>query len=149
MKLTNWLSLEAIRVKAPAESWRDALRLCGDALESTGATEAAYTDQMIQAVEDLGPYIVIAPGIALAHSRPTPAVKRLGVSWVSLENPVSFGSEANDPVDLVIGLAALDHDSHLELMSAIARTISSAELLQKLRGAESAREVHNILDFEA
>ena len=76
----------------------------------------AYTDQMIETVEKMGPYIVIAPGLALAHSRPSEAVLKTGLSWVRLSTPVKFGNKANDPVSLVIGLAGHDENEHITVM---------------------------------
>ena len=66
---------------------------------------------MIETVEKMGPYIVIAPGLALAHSRPSEAVLKTGLSWVRLSTPVKFGNKANDPVSLVIGLAGHDENA--------------------------------------
>lgn len=122
--LADELSDDAIVLNAEASDWRSAIRLAGDALTATGATTDDYTAEMIAAVEKLGPYIVIAPSIALAHSRPSPAVLSTGISWVSLANPVEFGHPGNDPVRLVVGLAAVDHDSHLATMSNLAGVLS-------------------------
>jgi PTS system ascorbate-specific IIA component len=71
-RLTQLLPVDAIRIGETAADWRAAVRLAGDALVASGATTPAYTDEMVATVEQLGPYIVIAPGIALAHSRPSP-----------------------------------------------------------------------------
>jgi len=122
--LADELSDDAIVLGAEASDWRAAVRLAGAALTATGSTTDEYTAEMIRAVEDLGPYIVIAPGIALAHSRPSPAVVKTGISWVSLTEPIEFGHAANDPVRLVVGLAATDHDSHLATMSNLAGVLS-------------------------
>lgn len=146
MSLSEHLPEEAIRVRAEAADWRAAITASGEALVRAGVTDPAYTQEMIETVEKLGPYIVIAPGLALAHSRPSPAVHRAGLSWVTLARPVEFGSAENDPVDLVIGLAALDHDGHLQMMSALARVISDEDTLAALRGAADAAEVRAILD---
>ena len=72
----------------------------------------------------VGPYIVIAPGIALAHSRPSPAVLRAGISLVTLLEPVAFGHRENDPVRLVIGLAAVDEEGHITALSTLAEFLS-------------------------
>lgn len=146
MALSQWLPIEAIRTSVPATDWRSAITASGEALAASGATTDDYTQEMIETVEKLGPYIVIAPGLALAHSRPSPAVHRAGLSWVTLATPVEFGNAANDPVDLVIGLAALDHDGHLEMMSELAAVISEEETLAALRAAESAAEVQSVID---
>lgn len=122
--LADDLSDDAIVLRAEASDWRAAVRLAGDALTASGATTDDYTAEMIRTVEELGPYIVIAPSIALAHSRPSPAVLKTGISWVSLATPVEFGHSSNDPVRLIVGLAAVDHDSHLATMSNLAGVLS-------------------------
>jgi PTS system ascorbate-specific IIA component len=88
------------------------VRAAGVGLERSGAATSAYTDAMVATVEKLGPYIVIAPGLALAHARPSEAVIRTGFSWVRPAQPVEFGHAKNDPVSLVVGLAAIDHEVH-------------------------------------
>lgn len=144
--LTSHLPVEAVRTGARADDWQAALRLAGEGLVAVGATTDAYTDEMIAAVTELGPYIVVAPGLALAHSRPSPAVLRTGLSWVGLAEPVRFGHSTNDPVDLVIGLAALDHDGHLDAMSALAAVLADEDGLARLRAASDPDEVVAILD---
>ncbi len=143
--LADELDESAIRTKAPAADWREAIRLAGGALTDSGATTAAYTDEMIAAIDEHGPYIVIAPGIALAHSRPSPAVLRTGLSWVTLAEPVEFGHSVNDPVSLVVGLAALDHDGHLEVMAALAGVLADEDALSSLLAAETPAEVRERL----
>lgn len=119
-RLSALLPTAAIRLNVPAADWREAVRAAGDALVAAGITTPAYTDQMIATVEQLGPYIVIAPGIALAHARPSDAVLRPGLSWVTLAQPVRFGHKDNDPVRLVVGLAAPDSSSHVQALATLA-----------------------------
>ncbi|MCU1405303.1 MAG: ascorbate transporter subunit [Glaciihabitans sp.] len=138
-------ALSSITTHASASDWRAAIRLAGDGLVAGGATTDEYTNEMIAAVEKHGPYIVIAPGIALAHSRPSPAVLKGGLSWVSLASPVEFGHSSNDPVNLVIGLAAIDHDSHIQVMSALAGVLSDSDAMARLLAASSADEVRDEL----
>jgi PTS system ascorbate-specific IIA component len=145
MSLVEQLPENAIVTRARAADWRAAIRLAGDALVATGATTDDYTDEMIAAVDAHGPYIVVAPGFALAHSRPSPAVLRTGMSWVSLAEPVEFGSGANDPVRLVVGLAAVDHDAHLSAMSGLAAVLADEDVLNELIAATSADEVRRLL----
>lgn len=135
------LPASAIRFNVPAADWREAVRAAGDSLVTAGTTTDDYTDQMIEAIENLGPYIVVAPGFALAHARPSEAVLSTGLSWISLAEPVEFGSELNDPVTLVVGLAALDHDSHLEVMSKLARVLTNPDMLARLRASEDAEQI--------
>jgi mannitol/fructose-specific phosphotransferase system IIA component (Ntr-type) len=93
---------------------------------------------MLEAVAENGPYIVIAPGIALAHGRPSEAVLEIGLSLVTLAEPVIFGNEANDPVRLVIGLCAIDHSSHIDIMAELATFLGDSSSVNNLLNA-----VHN------
>lgn len=138
-------ALCSITTKASAKDWRDAIRLSGAGLVTGGAATADYTDQMIAAVEEHGPYIVIAPGIALAHGRPSDAVLTGGLSWVSLEKPVEFGHAKNDPVSLVIGLAATDHTTHIEVLKALAGILSKRGMLEQLVAAATEDELRSLL----
>ena len=138
-------ALCSITTKATAIDWRDAIRLSGDGLVAGGATTNDYTDQMIAAVDEHGPYIVIAPGIALAHGRPSDAVLHGGLSWVSLETPVEFGHPKNDPVALVIGLAAVDHTTHIEVLKAMAGVLSDSDARKRLEAAATSEEVRSLL----
>lgn len=143
--LVDALAENAIILGANADDWRHAVTLAGDALVASGTTTDAYTEAMISAVEELGPYIVIAPGLALAHARPSEAVLTTGLSWVALSETVEFGHEANDPVSLVIGLAATDHEGHLEVMAGLAGVLANPEHMERLRGATEPRQVRELL----
>ncbi|MFF9785254.1 PTS sugar transporter subunit IIA [Streptomyces nigrescens] len=145
LSLLDLLPEQAIRVAAQAEDWRTAVRLAGAGLAASGATTDAYTDEMIATVEGLGPYIVIAPGLALAHSRPSPAVRRTGLSWVSLQAPVEFGHEQNDPVRLVVGLAATDHTHHTTALGRLAQLLGDEGRLTELTAAPNPTAVRNLI----
>lgn len=138
-------ALVSVRTDVPAISWRDAVEECGADLAAAGVTTPDYTAEMIEAIERLGPYIVVAPGIALAHARPSPAVRRTGLSWVALREPVAFGHRKNDPVRLVIGLAAVDHDRHLEAMAGLAGLLADAEGRERLLTAAGPDEVRRLI----
>jgi len=143
--LADYLPEGAIIVGAFVEGWQDAVLLAGEALVAQGAVTNAYPQQMVQAVEDLGPYIVVAPGFALAHARPSSSVLKAAISWVNLATPVEFGNQANDPVRLVVGLAAPDHDSHIDLMSALAAVLAEPDVLDAAIRADTPAHVREVL----
>ncbi len=143
--LSSRLPLEAIRLDVRVRDWRAAVRAVGDALVAGGATEPAYTDEMIATVEALGPYIVIAPGIALAHARPSAAVRRTGFAIVTLAEPVAFGHEANDPVRLVVGLAAPDETGHVDALATLADFLADPERQRALLEARDPAAIHALI----
>jgi ascorbate PTS system EIIA or EIIAB component len=147
--ITSLLPERAIWIGARATDWRDAIRRAGEALVASGAVTDAYTDEMIATVESLGPYIVIAPGIALAHSRPSPAVLRSGLSFVTLRLPVEFGHRTNDPVRLVVGLAAPDDAGHVDALASLAELLIDDSRREALLAAGDRATVQSLIrDWE-
>ena len=139
------LADRAIVLGARATDWRDAVRLAGDALVDSGCTTPEYTEAMIRMVDDHGPYIVIAPGLALAHARPGPEVRCDGISVVTLADPVEFGHAHNDPVRVVIGLAGVAADGHLEAVAQLANAFNDAAAIPALAAATTRDAVRTIL----
>lgn len=140
-QLSELLSPSTILLDADAADWREAIRLSGELLVSTGATDPAYTEAMIRTVEEHGPYIVIAPGFALAHSRPDESVHRTGMSFVRLAEPIAFGNAANDPVTLVMALAAAASSAHREALAALAGVLADPARRSLLDAARTREDV--------
>jgi PTS system ascorbate-specific IIA component len=143
--LLEMIPEEAIRVGISAPDWRAALLACGEVMVNAGIVDPPYIDQTIATVEELGPYIVIAPGIALAHAKPSPAVRRPGFSIIVLDSPVYFGHPENDPVRLIIGLASPDPHSHVQALAAIAEMLSDDSCRAALFDATTSLDVRRVL----
>lgn len=143
--VVSLLSRSAIRLDATAQGWEDAIRQAGALLEAEGVATGDYTQAMVDSVHTNGPYIVLAPGFAFAHSRPSEAVKRTGLSWLRLAEPVEFGHKRNDPVELVVAMAAADTTEHQDAMAQLAKVVSSKQTMERLRTAPDAEAVLDIL----
>ena len=143
--LTDLLSEDRIALDVPAATWEEAVLAAGGLLEKAGVAGPAYTGSMIDNVEANGPYIVVAPGFAFAHARPSPAVHRTGLSWVRLAEPVAFGHPTNDPVDLVVALAATDDRAHATAMAELAKVVGSQDKRAALNTAATPAAVLAIL----
>ena len=74
--LRNLLTEKTIQLNVEAKNWEQAVRMGGQLLIDNGFVESRYVDAMVKAVKEMGPYIVIAPGIAMPHARPEEGVKR-------------------------------------------------------------------------
>ena len=95
-----------------ADSWQDSIRKAANLLLQENCIEERYIDSMINSVLKYGPYIVIDQGIALAHARPDDGVLKTGIAIATLAPSIIFGTE-NDPVKLMIVLAASGDDEHV------------------------------------
>lgn len=135
---------DGVELHATAVDWRAAVRLAGATLARTGAAAPEYADEMIRMIDEHGPYVVIAPGLALAHARPGPEVRADGLAVVTLSTPVDFGHPYNDPVSVVIGLAA-GYATHLSVVAALANVFNDSDAVERLAAAASAEDVRSIL----
>ncbi len=139
------LPASAIVIGADADDWRAAVTLAANALAASGAAKPEYAREMIRMIEEHGPYVVIAPGLALAHARPGPEVLADGISIVTLREPVYFGHPYNDPVRVVLGLAIATPDEHLAAVAAVANVFNDSSAIADLAAAGSAAEVQRIM----
>ncbi len=134
---------ENILVKVEADDWEETIRIAGGMLESAGSATSAYTEAMIEAIHDLGPYVVILPNFALAHAAPSEAVLEDDAALITLEKPVLFDSP-NDPVRLIIAFCSKNGKTHLDSLAEIARFLMKGDIINELADAESVGEILKI-----
>lgn len=146
--LKNIISKDAIEIGYEAIDKNDAIRRAGKLLLKTGYVEESYVEAMIQVCEELGPYIVLIPGLAMPHARPENGAKKLGISILKLKSPVVFGHPENDPVSLIIALSAPDNNSHLELLSFLSEIFMNENSLNELLLSNSTNDLYEkIMQF--
>ncbi|WP_213996414.1 PTS sugar transporter subunit IIA, partial [Tepidanaerobacter syntrophicus] len=125
----------------------EAIRKGGEVLVREGFVEPRYVDAMIKNVKELGPYIVIAPGIAMPHARPEDGVKKVCMSLVTLKEPVEFGNATNDPVRIVVSLGAADNTNHIKALSELSDFLDSKENIEKLLMCNNIKEVLELISL--
>ena len=136
-----------IKIKVDVKDYEDAIKKSGQILVDTNSIKENYINDMIEAIKKLGPYIVIAPGFALAHARPSEDVLKDDVSIITLKEPVCFNS-INDPVYVVMCLAAKNSDTHIDTMQKIATVLMKENTIENLKNANSVEEVQQIFEIE-
>lgn len=143
--LQDLLSEDNVSFRYPAETWEDVIRHGGQLMVDAGFTDSTYTEAMIDVVRDMGPYIVLAPGLAMPHARPEMGAKQVGAALVTLEKPIDFGSPENDPVSVAIFLCAPNKDEHIQLLTDIATLFEDEEFLDAAVNFESIEDVQSFL----
>ena len=144
LSLRELLPSERIGLDVKAGTWQEAVRESGKLLLESGAVTPEYIEAMVKVAEELGPYIAIAPGIALPHASTEAGAKQTALSLIKLAEPVNFGNPDNDPVRLVFGLAAVDHTTHIVALQALAELFLSKELMNQLFNAKSTMSVIDV-----
>ena len=142
--MANIIDISKMRVQVPAADWREAITLSGQVLEEIGSITHEYTENMIKAVEEMGPYMVIMPGFAIAHSAPCPAVLKEDLALITLAEPVCFGSP-NDPVTTILCVACIDRDSHMRALQTVAEALCGDGVMENLAKAQTVEELHAVL----
>lgn len=143
--LEDLLNKDVIDVNVSVDNWEDAVRYGGELLKREGVIESSYIEAMIKTVKDKGPYIVIAPGIALPHASSKDGVNHIGISLYTVKEPVIFGNSDNDPVKIVITLAAENHTNHLNALSELVNILSDNNLKSAIIQANSVKEVRRVM----
>ncbi|MEM1750349.1 MAG: PTS sugar transporter subunit IIA [Desulfurococcaceae archaeon] len=120
--IDRYLNKKFIRIVENAENWSIAVRIAMKILVDNGCVEEKYVDRAIETCKEIGPYIAIAPGIAIPHARPEDGAKDVCLCFLIVRSGVYFGSE-NDPVYLLIGFSSPDRVAHLTLIKELAELL--------------------------
>ena len=67
--LREFVEKNHFRFADEAKDWKDAIRMSCETLEADGTVEENYKEDIIACVEKYGPYIMIAPNIAMPHAQ--------------------------------------------------------------------------------
>lgn len=146
--LEELLPKERITFQESVADWREAIQVASKSLQQEGYISRNYQHAMIENIEKLGPYIVIAPGIALPHASVDDGAYRVGMSLLRLDKTVSFSSKAKDQVKLIIVLASIDSYTHINALSQLTNLIMKHHLLEQIEQAESAAEIAAMLTIK-
>lgn len=126
-----------------AKDWKDAVRMSCEVLEADGTVEANYKEDIIACIEKYGPYIVIAPNIAMPHSQEgASGVHKTAIAFMHLNTPVSF-EPGNPDLDaqLFFTLASCDPEQHLSNMQRLVEMLSNEDLVKELAEAQNTDDL--------
>jgi mannitol/fructose-specific phosphotransferase system IIA component (Ntr-type) len=130
--LRDLLNKDTIEFSVVANNWKEAITRGGEILVNSGYIKSSYIDEMIESIKLLGPYIVVMPGVAFAHAKPSASVLSNGLSLVRFETPIEFGNAKNDPVSVMFTIAAVDEKKHMDEIQALAMLLIQEENVEKL-----------------
>lgn len=99
-------------------NWRDAMRLSARPLEIYGCATPEYIEVAIGNVEKYGDYIIIGPGIALAHSNSESGALKDGLSLLVCPTGITF-SEGESVVYMIFCFVSTGKKEYLEMMKEV------------------------------
>ncbi|MBD2780589.1 PTS sugar transporter subunit IIA [Xenorhabdus szentirmaii] len=143
--LKTLLTYDVIQWVPAAKDWREAIAIACQPLIDNGSIESRYVDAIYRSHEEIGPYYVIGPGIALPHARLEQGANRLALSLTVFHEGVVFGSGHNDPIKLLIVFATTDSNSHIEVLAELAELFDDSKEISQLMYSGSQDEIFSII----
>ncbi|WP_082232795.1 BglG family transcription antiterminator [Halobacillus massiliensis] len=143
--LNELLTEKTIQFKDNVSNWEEAIKTAAQPLIDQQSIHPQYVQAMIDNVNELGPYIVIAPNIAIPHARPEAGVEQLGMSFLRLKDPVYFSEKEKHRAQLIIVLAAIDNQTHLKALAQLTELLSDEENIKKLISANDSQTVLDLI----
>lgn len=135
-----------VKLGIQAADWQDAIRQAAQPLVDQSRIRESYVEDIIQGVQEYGPYIVLAKNVALPHARPEAGAMQDAIGIATLKTPVCFGNRDNDPVKYLFCLSATDNDRHLAGLAQLAELLDNREFLDMLDHARTPDQIMEYLD---
>jgi PTS system ascorbate-specific IIA component len=142
--LISYFGAGSIVAQDTSPSFADAVSQSVSLLVASGKAQLSYVDEVLESLKTLGPYFVIAPGLALAHAKPSDSVLAPGMALLKLAQPVISGS-ANDPVSLVFSMCSPNASEHMEMLADFGQIMSTDQVMTNLLNASAVSVIEDIL----
>lgn len=144
--IRDWLTPDKINVINSIDNWKNAVRLSAELLLAQGYMAEHYIEAILKSHEELGPYYLLAPGLAMPHARPEQGALRNGLSLLHIKEGISFGSTENDPVYVIIMLCARSGNEHITMIGELAELFSDQQKLERLLKADDIKAIQAVID---
>ena len=144
--IRDWLTPDKINVINSIDNWKNAVRLSAEPLLAQGYMAEHYIEAILKIHEELGPYYLLAPGLAMPHARPEQGGLRNGLSLLHIKEGISFGSTENDPVYVIIMLCARSGNEHITMIGELAELFSDQQKLERLLKADDIKAIQAVID---
>ena len=123
------------------DDWREAIRAACAPLVADGTIQKEYVSYIIEKVEELGPYIVIAPEICIPHAERGRGVNRSAMCFMKSETPVRFHEDGEHDARIFVVLAAADDEEHIQNLMELSERLSDEETVAKLLAATTPEDL--------
>lgn len=138
----------SIKLNQTAANWEEAIKIGTDMLVASGAVEPRYYENIVSKIKELGPYIILAPGLAMPHARPEEGVIKTAFGLVTLTEPVELNGES---VSVLVTLAGSDSDTHMEGIMEITQVFDDPDSdegvnIQKFLDCKTKEDVFAVID---
>ena len=139
------VKLENVQICEKANDWREAIKISVQPLEQGGYVKSCYKDGIIENVEKLGPYIMIADEIAMPHARPEQGAIETQIGITLFREGVRFDGKETT-ARLFVTLAAKDSDSHVDALVKISELLSDDAKVEMILAAPDVQTLYHYFE---
>ncbi len=140
--LQQLLPIHHVQLQTSVSTWQQAITCAAQPLVKEGFINQRYIDDMLQAVDKNGPYIVISDQFALPHAGPSKNVFQTGLSMLCLKQPVNLlGKE----VSIIVVLASKDNEQHLKALAQLTKLFSEKNNKELVMEAKDTFTIYELI----
>lgn len=140
--IKDLLTPDNIHTTSRTLTWSQAVQRAFLPLLKKDAVTEGYVTEITNKLALNGPFMIVKPGVLLAHSAPSAKVHRLSMSLLKLDHPITFDDEQ---IDVVIGLAPKGEKQHLRALSGLLGILQDPKQYHTLRYARNKQELVDLI----
>jgi ascorbate PTS system EIIA or EIIAB component len=126
-------------------NWEDAVRAAAQPLLRDKAIEEVYISDMISCIHTYGPYIVIAPDVAMPHAQGGKGVRETSVSFMKVNKAVHFSDSSEHDARLFFIVASVDNAAHLSMLQSLVEALSDEAFVAKLLDVQDINQLKQLV----
>lgn len=124
-------------------SWKQAIQKAFIPLLKNDSVSASYVTEIINKLQEKGPFMLVKEGVLLAHSSPSSKVYKIGMSLLKLDNPATI---ENEKIDVIICLAPKKEKQHLRALSGLLEILQDNRKYTRLVNAKNKQDLVTLID---
>jgi mannitol/fructose-specific phosphotransferase system IIA component (Ntr-type) len=138
------LTSSLVQFVAGKHTWEEAIKISSQPLLTEGFITENYLQRMVDVVKEFGPYICIAPMIAMPHARPEDGSNKVGFCVTVFEEMIDFGEEDYLKARLFVSLSCTSADTHIQMMQALVDIIGDEKHVETILTTKDKQIILNL-----
>lgn len=130
-----------IQVMDHIDSLSEGIELGAKLLLDNGYTESRYSAALLRNFEEYGSKFMVSPFIILPHARPEQGVLKSGISIILLQQSFYY-RECNEPIRLIVILAAQDSKTHLRYLKTLSEIFMNEQKLKRILSSHTKEQLY-------
>lgn len=141
--LSDLITDSTFQENVVCSTWEELVDICGAPLIAHGSVLPQFLQSVKETIHEFGSYMVLLDDIAFFHGRPEAGVNEISMSLSILRDPVFLDSRR---ILAAFMFAAVDNDSHIDLLGELGEYLDDEEFLFLLRNHGSKEDIFKKLN---